>query len=157
MLQTIQDFVTSLPAHWQWLGVMLVSAVPFVESYLGAAIGVVTGVPVALAVAAAVVGNVVSMWIFVTLAQAVRPQRSPAGEAPPLSPRRQRIQRLLARYGVPGVSLIGQTVLPSQLTAATMVALGAERRQVVFWQVLSITLWGVLFGVLAVQGAGFLT
>lgn len=155
MFQTIQEFVMSLPAQWQWLGVMLVSAVPFVESYLGAALGVATGVPVALAIAAAIVGNAVSMWLFVTAAGAVRPGREPEA-APRLSARRQRIQGMFARYGVPGVSLLGQTILPSQLTAATLVALGAKRSQVVFWQLVSIALWGTLFGVLAAQGRSFL-
>ncbi len=56
------------------------------------------------------------------------------------------------RFGVPGVSLLGQTVLPSQITSMAMVSFGANRNTVAVWQIISIILWGVLFGVLATLG-----
>lgn len=41
-----------------------------------------------------------------------------------------------------GVSLLGQTILPSQITATAMVSFGADRNAVILWQTLSILLWG---------------
>mgnify|MGYP002652690459 CR=1 FL=1 len=43
----------------------------------------------------------------------------------------QRILRLSERFGVPGVSLFGQWVLPSQLTAPLLVSVGASGVDVV--------------------------
>ena len=40
MLEALSDFTAGLPAWAQWIGIMLISAIPFVESYFGAAIGV---------------------------------------------------------------------------------------------------------------------
>jgi hypothetical protein len=56
------------------------------------------------------------------------------------------------RYGIAGVSLLGQSVLPSQITSGMMVSFGASKQKVILWQVVSIILWGVAFGVLAVLG-----
>lgn len=159
MIEALQDFVSTFPTWLQWLGVALVSAIPFVESYFGSLIGVVIGLPPVVAVAAAVVGNVVSMLAFVMSAHGVRTRvvASRNGgvlvdEAEPESPRRQKLRRAFDRYGVAGVSLLGQTILPSQITSAAMVSFGANRNLVIFWQVISIILWGVVFAVLASLG-----
>ena len=62
------------------------------------------------------------------------------------------MRRSFDRYGVAGVSLLGQTILPSQITSAAMVSFGANRNAVIMWQVISIILWGVAFGVLTTLG-----
>ena len=157
MLEALSDFTAGLPAWAQWLGIMLISAIPFVESYFGAAIGVLVGLHPAVAIGAAVVGNAVSMLAFVMGADAarkkVRGRREGADEP---SPRRQRLKRMFDRFGVPGVSLLGQTVLPSQITSGAMVSFGASRNAVILWQCVSIVVWGVAFGLLALGGVELL-
>jgi membrane protein YqaA with SNARE-associated domain len=156
MIDALQDFTASLPSFLQWFGVMLVAAIPFVESYFGSVIGVIAGLPPALAITVAVVGNVVSMLIFVLTAHRVR-SKVVAGKAQPeASPRREKLRRAFDRYGVAGVSLLGQTILPSQITSAAMVSFGANRNAVIMWQVISIILWGVAFGVLATLGVSLM-
>ncbi|KQZ09256.1 hypothetical protein ASD23_13350 [Agromyces sp. Root1464] len=196
MIDALQDFTTSLPSFLQWFGVMLISAIPFVESYFGSVVGVLIGLPTALAIGVAVIGNIISMLIFVMTAhgvrgkvvagKAVRNKVSSAGagggsgvsgsatdgsagvhqaasgvavDAAPVetdetaeSPRREKLRRMFDKYGVAGVSLIGQTFLPSQITSAAMVSFGANRNTVIFWQIISIVLWGTVFGVLATLG-----
>lgn len=151
----LQEWTASLPPAVAWLGVMAAAAIPFVESYLGSVIGVAAGLPWGVAVAVAVVGNVVSMLVFVLTAGAVRDRVS--GEAREESPRRRKVRRAFDRYGVAGVSLLGQTILPSQITSAAMVSFGASRTAVIGWQIVSIILWGVDFGLLAVGGLNVLT
>ncbi|MFB9308649.1 hypothetical protein BJY17_001884 [Agromyces hippuratus] len=165
MIDALQDFATSLPSFLQWFGVMLVAAIPFVDSYFGAVIGVLIGLPTALAIGVAVIGNVISMLIFVMTAHGVRGKvvagkavaagtggGTGTGEEPVESPRREKIRRAFDKYGVAGVSLVGPAILPSQFTSAAMVSFGANRNAVIFWQVISIALWGVVFGVLATLG-----
>lgn len=160
MIEALQDFVSDFPTWMQWVGVMLVSAIPFVESYFGSLIGVVIGLPPVVAVTAAVIGNVISMLAFVMSAHGVR-TRVVAGRSggvavadrePEETPRRQKLRRAFDRYGVAGVSLLGQTILPSQITSAAMVSFGANRNLVIFWQIISIILWGVVFAILATLG-----
>lgn len=157
MLESLQSFTESLPAAVQWLGLILLGAIPFIESYVGSAVGVLAGVHPAVAVIAAVAGNVVSMLIFVLSASGIRNAATKNSEPKELSPRRQRLKARFDRYGVAGVSLLGQLILPSQITSALIVSFGASRNAVIFWQVVSIILWGVLFAVLATLGVNVAT
>lgn len=152
MFDALQDFTASLPTLLQWVGVMIAAAIPFVESYFGSVVGILAGLNPAIAIAAAIVGNVISMLIFVLSAHGVR-SKVVAGKAEkPLSPRREKLRERFDKYGVAGVSLLGQTILPSQITSAAMVSFGASKNVVILWQVISITIWGVVFGVLATLG-----
>lgn len=152
MLDALQEFTMSLPPLLQWAGVALVSAIPFVESYFGSVLGVLSGMNPVVAILAAVVGNVCSMLLFVLGAHRVR-SRMVGGRAPvEPTPRRRRLRNLFDKYGVAGVSLLGQTVLPSQITSAAMVSFGAPKNVVILWQIISIVVWGAAFGILAWLG-----
>ena len=154
MIESLQSFAAGFPDWAGWIAVLIVSAIPFVESYFGSVIGVAIGLPPAIAIIVAVIGNIISMLAFVLSADAtrtkIRQSRGVVDEE--VAPRRQRLRRMFDRFGVPGVSLLGQTLLPSQITSAAMVGFGAPRNWVIFWQVISIILWGTLFGVLAHLG-----
>ncbi|MBW0255946.1 small multidrug efflux protein [Cellulomonas sp. PS-H5] len=62
----------------------------------------------------------------------------------PESKGRQRLRRYLVRFGVPGASLLGPLALPTQLTAATLVASGVRKGWVLLWQAVAIVLWTTL-------------
>lgn len=156
MIESLQAFTASLPPMLQWMGVLLIAAIPFVESYFGSVVGVIGGLNPVVAIAAAVVGNVVSMLIFVLSAHGVRAKVS-AGKAPQeLSPRKEKVKAAFDKYGVAGVSLAGQAILPSQITSAAMVSFGAPKNAVILWQVISIILWGTAFGILASLGVSMI-
>lgn len=154
MIESLQDLTAGLPAWLQWLGVVAAGAIPFVESYFGSVIGILAGISPPVAVAAAALGNIAAMLALVLTAHAVRGRV--AREPKTLPPKRQRLRRAFDRYGVAGVSLLGQAILPSQITSAAMVSFGAPKRAVIFWQVISIILWGIAFGVLATLGVDLL-
>ncbi|UFU03671.1 hypothetical protein LQF12_03425 [Ruania suaedae] len=151
MIESLREFTEGLPTVIQWLGVLLASAIPFVESYFGSAIGVLAGLSPFVAIPVAIIGNGASMAILVLTAARVRKSATKNGTAEP-SPRRERLKRMFDRFGVPGVSLLGQTVLPSQITSMAMVSFGASRNAVIGWQLVSIALWGIAFGTLATLG-----
>ena len=152
MLDALQQFTESLPAAVQWLGVMLLGAIPFVESYLGSIVGILAGVHPVIAIVAAIIGNIVSMLVFVLTAHRVRARVTRDQVEPEISPRRQKLKERFDRWGVPGVSLLGQLVLPSQITSAAIVGFGASRNAVILWQSISIVMWGVVCGGLAAIG-----
>ncbi|ALE07298.1 hypothetical protein AL755_20430 [Arthrobacter sp. ERGS1:01] len=152
MIEQLQAFTTSLPPLLQWAGVLLIAAIPFVESHFGAAVGVLTGLNPALAIGVAVIGNIASMLVFVMVAHRMRSKVVGAREPKVLSPRREKVRAKFDKYGVAGVSLLGQTILPNQFTSAAMVSFGAARNTVILWQCISIIVWGVGFGVLASLG-----
>ncbi|GAA5228222.1 hypothetical protein [Paeniglutamicibacter antarcticus] len=149
MIESLQEFTSSFPSALQWIGVALLAAVPFIESYFGAVVGVVIGMNPVFAVLAAVVGNVASMVLLVNGAHFVR--RKVAKDKVP-SQKYARLRGAFDKYGIAGVSLLGQTILPSQITSLALVSFGAAKEKVIFWQVISIVLWGSTFGLLAYLG-----
>ena len=152
LIRELQSFTSSLPEIVQWLGVMVAAAIPFIESYTGSVLGVLVGINPVVAVLAAIVGNLVSMLVVVLGADGLRSRLGAGKGTKEPSPRAQKLRARFDRYGVAGVSLVGQTILPSQITSATMVSFGASRNAVVFWQAISITVWGTAFGALATLG-----
>ncbi|MFW7415881.1 hypothetical protein [Demequina sp. SO4-18] len=143
------EFVSELES-WQQIGALvLVSAIPFIESYLGSFIGILVQMEPVLAVAVASVGNAIATFLLIAGASRARTavlngRKSADAVAP--TKRRQKVAKYMDRFGVPGVSLLGPLALPSQFTGPTMVALGASARSVYFWMGISIIAWGVLFG-----------
>jgi uncharacterized membrane protein len=61
--------------------------------------------------------------------------------------RRAKFQRALDRYGVPGVSLLGPLLLPTQFTSTMLAGAGVGKARVLFWQGIAILAWSILFGV----------
>lgn len=156
MIDALRDFTSGLPDLLQWVGVILASAIPFIESYFGSVIGILAGINPVVAILAAIVGNVVSMLIFVLSAHGVRSKVRGGKEAKPETARRAKLRERFDKYGVAGVSLLGQTLLPSQITSAAMVSFGASKNAVILWQTISIIIWGVGFGVFATLGVSVL-
>lgn len=62
--------------------------------------------------------------------------------------RSAKFQHAFERYGVPGVSLLGPLLLPTHFTATMLAASGIGRGRILFWQVLAITGWTVLVGLI---------
>jgi membrane protein YqaA with SNARE-associated domain len=153
-MEQIQDYVQNLDPILQWLAILILGAIPYIESYFGSVIGVIAGVPVILAIVFAIIGNIISMVLLVLFGKQIRKWRK--SDEKPLTPRKQKMKAIFDKYGVIGVSLLGQTLLPSQLTAMAMVTFGASRKKVILWQIISIIIWGVAFGVLAHLGINVL-
>ncbi|MDO5504381.1 MAG: hypothetical protein Q4G67_14535 [Actinomycetia bacterium] len=152
MIDAIRDVADGIPEVVQWIILFVIGAVPFLEGYGAAFLGIVAGVHPALAIALGVLGNVLSMLLFVAGGRYVH-QRSGVPDEQ-LSPRQLRLRRALDRWGVPVVGIIGPSILPSQLTAAAMVGFGVRRGPVIIWTTLGIIIWAVLAGLLALAITG---
>lgn len=155
MIDAIQNFASTLPAGLHWLGILLISAIPFIDSYLGSVIGIVIGLPAPVAVPLAIIGNILSVTAVVAITSAIR-SRAVGDDAKPSSPRREKIRRAMDKYGVAGVSLLGPFVLPSQFTSLAMISFGVNKKAVLAWQFISIAIWGIAFGVLASLGVNMM-
>ncbi|MGK4066741.1 hypothetical protein AB0Y14_11875 [Rothia sp. HC945] len=152
MLEGIQTLLAETSLSLRVVIIFAISAIPFVESYFGSALGVLGGLHPAVAVAVASLGNFVSMVLLVYGGQQFHLWRTKGRNPEDRSRSVARFYRLFDKYGVPGVSLLGQTVLPSQITSGLMATLGADKNKIIAWQGLSIILWGALFAGLAAAG-----
>lgn len=155
-----QNLVAQVPELIQPLIVALAGAVPFIEGEGAASIGIIGGINPVVAAIAGIVGNFVCVAVVVLISSAARvavTARRGSGAETEVSPRREKFRRALSRYGVPGVSLLGPLLLPTQFTAAMLTATGVARGRVLFWQGLAIVLWTtaltlVITGVISFAG-----
>ncbi len=171
LIETFQDLVAQVPDIVQPLIVALAAAVPFIEGEGAASIGIIGGIHPVIAVIAAVAGNFACVAILVLAgagarnAVVTRRTRSRAlvaagGDATAsiesvdltadaaVSPRKAKFQRAFVRYGVPGVSLLGPLLLPTQFTATMLAAAGVGKARVLFWQAIAIIGWTTVVAVL---------
>jgi hypothetical protein len=172
-VDSFQELVAQVPDVLQPVIVAVAAAVPFVEGEGGAVIGIIGGLPPVVAAVAAATGNFLCVLLVVSLTSRARTavvdrHRSPVavggggsrpdgGEAAypqtvasrPRSKGRERFDRWLVRYGVPGASLLGPLAIPTQFMAATLVAGGTPRRWVLLWQAVAIAVWTTLAAVSA--------
>jgi len=156
LIDTFQNLVAHVPEFVQPFVVALAGAVPFIEGEGSAAIGVIGGINPVIAAASGAIGNFACVAILVLLSagtrRAIVDRRRAAvvagggsvAASEPVSPRKEKFQRALVRYGVPGVSLLGPLLLPTQFTATMLAAAGVTRARILFWQGLAIVLWTTL-------------
>lgn len=156
LVRTFQDLVAQVPETVQPFIVVLAGAVPFVEGEGAAVIGVLGGFHPVVAGIAAAAGNFLSVLAVVLLGSRVRTaamahSAGPAGppdEPAPESKGRRRFRRWVVRFGVPGASILGPLAIPTQFTAAMLVAAGTPRGWILLWQAVAIVLWTTVATVL---------
>lgn len=140
----------------QFIGVMLVAMVPFLEGYFAVPAGIVIGFPAVLTIAAAIVGNWISVMVVILASDRVKQwlQRRKSSERSQekQNKRLERGQKLFQKYGVPGVSLLGPLLIGDHIAALVCIASGASKRYVIIWQTIAIVVWAVGTGILVLLG-----
>lgn len=149
------EFIDTLPILLKLLFIALISMIPLVESYFGSFIGIASGVNWILAIGAASLGNFLSMLLVVKFSNVLY-RKFFSKKFTPKSKKMKRFNRFFDKYGIIGVSLLGQTFLPSQITAGLMVVAGGDKNKIILWQTVSIIMWGTIFGLLALAGVNLL-
>lgn len=77
--------------------------------------------------------------------------------APRRRGRGERAQRVLRRYGVPGLALLGPLVTGIHLAAVIMLATGASRQRILAWTGVSLAAWSIGLAIATVAGLAAFT
>lgn len=150
--QMVQEFVgqlSELDLLLQYLGVFIISFIPFVESPGSAIVGSLIGIPIIVAVIISIIGNWISV-IFVILffnALFTKIRNRNSKKEGFVHNRATKARERYDKYGVPGLALIAPLVASAHIAAFTSLAAGANKRSVIFWHSVSIVFWGILGGV----------
>ncbi len=150
LVQNFRDLVAEVPELIQPFIVMLAGAIPFIEGEGASPIGVVGGIHPVVAAVAAAAGNFLCVLVVVLISSRARAAAVAHGRRPssreerPESKGRRRFRRYLVRFGVPGASLLGPLAVPTQFTAAMLIASGTSRSWVLLWQAIAIVFWTTL-------------
>ncbi|ATP39796.1 hypothetical protein CSE16_06855 [Solibacillus sp. R5-41] len=129
----------------QYLGVLFLSFIPFVESPGGAAAGSLIGLSFILSGLIAICGNWISVMLiiipFTVLLKKMRNRKSKENGF--IHNRASKARKWYENYGVPGLALIAPLVASGHIAAFTSLAAGANKKRVVFWHTISIIVWGL--------------
>lgn len=167
LIDTFQGFVAQVPELVQPLIVALAGAVPFIEGEGAVSIGIIGGIHPVIAAIAAMAGNFLCVAVLVLASSGARRAivtRAAARETVPAgggaasatevsrddrgAGRREKFQRAFERYGVPGVSLLGPLLLPTQFTATMLAAAGVGKVRILIWQAVAIIGWTTVVAVI---------
>jgi len=171
VFQNFQELVQQVPDFLQPLILAVAGAVPFIEGEGATTIGVLGGINPLAAALAGFAGNLLCVILLVLLGsgargavvnhrsrreQTRRENLSGAelaaalaeAESGPISPRKAKFQRSLSRWGVPGASLLGPLLLPTQFTATMLAGAGVPPMRIIFWQAIAIAGWTAIAALL---------
>lgn len=138
----------ALPDPVLYLGALLWSAIPFIESQGVSALGVLLGMWPPLVILAGVLGNGAAVALVIRFAERIhawRVRRKPSLEATPTR-RQQRLRSWFDKWGIPICALAGPVIFPSHFTALMLVTFGARKKPVVIWMAVSILSWALVAG-----------
>jgi Ca2+/H+ antiporter, TMEM165/GDT1 family len=137
------------------LAVFVSAATPWLEVVVVVPAAIAAGLaplPVALV---AFAGNLLTLVLVIVAGDRMaawwrrrRDEGEPRTAAP--SGRNRRAQRILERWGLPGLALVGPLVTGTHLAALLAVGIGAARHRVLAWMVGGLVLWTVVVAVAAV-------
>ncbi|MDP3952538.1 small multidrug efflux protein [Microbacterium sp.] len=171
LIETFQNLVAQVPELVQPLIVALAGAVPFIEGEGAASIGIIGGIHPVIAAIAGITGNFLCVLVLVLLSSGARNavvtrnqerkarlaaadgasvtvvEAETDSESGRSAARKAKFRRALDRYGVPGVSLLGPLLLPTQFTATMLAATGVSKARVLIWQAVAIIGWTTILSV----------
>ena len=116
-------------------------------------VGIITGLALGLSPASSGAVSIAGAVVGVTLVVAVGGRlQHLIYRSRRLAKRRERIERVWERYGIPGVALQAPLLTGPLLATLLALALGAPARPLLLWMLASVVLWGVVLAGAAALG-----
>ena len=159
-------------------GAFLGGAFPWLEAIVVIPAGILGGAPPVLVVIFALVGNLITVGIAAYFGEQIREKWRLRREAKHLAVHHPeltkaelrdkgreilaakdaqptRIKRIMTKWGLPGLAILGPVGLGTQLSAVTAVAMGVRARSAFVWVGIGTALWAITAGVVTVYGISF--
>ncbi len=121
--------------------ILSTAAAGALDVWVGIITGLALGLSPALSGAVSIVGAVVGVTLVVALGGRLRHLIYRSRR---LAKRRERIERVWERYGIPGVALQAPLLTGPLLATLLALALGAPPRPLLLWMLASVVLWGAV-------------
>jgi len=144
------------------LGVLIGGAIPWLEAVAVIPAGMLLGLPTLAVVVAAIVGNLATVALVAFGGERVRSRLlrrrrrdgdqggADGGRAGP--GRASRAERVMSRFGLPGLAILGPIGVGTQLSAAIIVSLGVSGRRAFAWVGAATIGWSVIAALLFAWG-----
>jgi len=142
---------------WSILGgTFLGGAFPWLEAIVVIPAGILAGAPAFAVLISGVLGNLFTVWLAAVFGEQIRnwwlARRKKRCESKPRNPR---VDRVMKKWGMPGLALLGPLGLGTQISALAAVAVGIGWRRTVLWVGLGTVFWASVAAGLTVAGLDF--
>lgn len=152
---------------FDWLtlgGIFLGGAFPWLEAVVVIPAGILAGLPVVPVVLAGVLGNLVTVGLAALLGERARSwwierrriRRSADHESQQVenraARRRARVARIMSRWGLPALALLGPIGIGTQVSAVVAVGAGARASATFAWIAAGTFAWSIVAAAAAVTG-----
>lgn len=142
-----------------YISVFIGAAIPILEVWIAVPLGVIAGLPWFPAAIVGFSGNLLSLLPIIYASEKVsmyvrrwQKNTTPDTVAESDSESQKRKHRIIDKFGVPGLALLGPFLIGVHAAAAFAMAMGATKRSVLIWFTLSLIVCSLLFGFLASLG-----
>lgn len=142
------------------VGVLLGGAIPWLEAVTVIPAGILLGLPPVAVVVTAIIGNLATVALVAFGGERVRSLLvrrrrravSTEGAEGTEGGRASRAERVMARFCLPGLAILGPLGVGTQLSAAIVVSLGVSGRRAFAWVGASTVGWSVVVALLVAWG-----
>ena len=144
-----------------YVAVFIAAATPAFEVWAAVPLGIVAGLPWIPVVLVGFVGNLITLLPVIYAGDKIKawyrrwrkkPTADEVVDADSPTAKETRKTRILERFGVPGLAILGPFLIGVHVASAFAMASGANRRAVIFWFSISIFVCAFLSGLLAEIG-----
>ncbi|WP_053070410.1 small multi-drug export protein [Alkalihalobacillus pseudalcaliphilus] len=147
----------SIIAHFiAYIIIFLAAATPFIEVVFTIPVGAIAGLNVWLVTFVATFGNVLTVVIVIALADRIREwQRRRNAEKGKVNKKNERAEKIMSRFGLPGLALLGPVFVGSHLAVLLAISLGSSKKHVTSWVLGSVIGWGIITGIASYYALDF--
>lgn len=141
------------------LGVFIGGATPWLEAIVVIPGGIIAGVHPVPVVIAGVVGNLATVAVAAWFGERIRTWwvarrelRKEDGGRSESGRRRQRVERVARRWGLPALAALGPIGLGTQISTVVAISIGITARVAFAWIAAGTIVWSIIAAVAAVTG-----
>lgn len=153
--QEIIRRIDEIDVIYQFIGVFLISLIPFLEAFVAVPIGILLNLPFIPVIIIGATGNWLSVMAVIVSSTYIRTKFSKGRELNAnhfITRRLQKANTYFNKYGVPGISLLGPVIGTNHIVALACLIGNANTKKIVLWQSISIVIWAIGTGVLLFYG-----
>ncbi|KIL43792.1 small multi-drug export protein [Jeotgalibacillus soli] len=137
--------------------IFLAAAIPWLEIGLVIPLGIIRGHSPFLVMLVAFIGNMVTVVLLIVMFQKVKEYFAKRSNKEKKEGKRQeRAKRIMNKYGMPGLALLGPILIGTHIAAFIGMSLGANKTWTLAWLTISIALWTLVFGIGTMMGFDFI-
>jgi len=137
--------------------VFLGAAIPGLEIMLAIPVGIVSGLAPLWVIIIGFMGNLLTVLAVIFGFEKIKGwwEFTRKKDQTKKSKRTERGKKILEKYGMPGLALLGPIFIGTHIAVFLGLLFGAKKSYTIIWIIISMALWSLVFGIVTAMGFDF--